>query len=62
MARRRHAPPVAPYASVQYRGTWFWVADDDLITKRALMAVMFFFTLMGERGEEQLPLITIPAQ
>ncbi|HEX5010765.1 MAG TPA: hypothetical protein VFY71_10205 [Planctomycetota bacterium] len=54
--------PQGAFASVFYRDSWFWVADDDLFTKRALTAVVFFFTLMGERGEEPLPLVTIPAQ
>ena len=47
---------------MNYRGHWFWVADDDLRTKRALTAVMFFFTLAETGDPAKLPLITIPAQ
>jgi hypothetical protein len=54
--------PVGAFAAVLYRNTWFWVDDGDLKTKRALTAVMFFFTLTERRGEEPLPLVTIPAQ
>jgi len=54
--------PSAAFAAVRYRDQWFWIADDDWRTKRALTAIMFFFTLTNTGGNEQLPLITIPAQ
>ena len=54
--------PADPFAAVQYREHWYWIDQDDLLTKRALSAIVFFFTL-AETGEaEALPLITIPAQ
>ena len=54
--------PATAYAAVHYRDHWFWVEDGDWQTKRALTAIMFFFTL-AETGENaKLPLITIPAQ
>ena len=52
----------APLHAVRYRGYWFWIDDGDWKSKRALTAVMFFFTLAESGGEEKLPLITIPAQ
>src|SRR3954471_23457896 len=54
--------PAAAYAAVRYRGYWFWIDDRDWRTKRALTAVMFFFTLTDSGSQEKLPLITIPAQ
>lgn len=54
--------PAEAFAAVQYRGYWFWVDDSDWRTKRAMTAVMFFFTLAETGGGERLPLITIPAQ
>ena len=54
--------PVEPFAAVRYRGHWFWIDDGDWITKRALTAVMFFFTLAETGTPGNLPLITIPAQ
>jgi hypothetical protein len=54
--------PATAYAAVHYRDYWFWIDDGDWKTKRALTAIMFFFTL-GETGpNENLPVITIPAQ
>ena len=54
--------PAGAYTAVHYRDYWFWIDDTDWKSKRALTAIMFFFTL-GETGAaENLPLITIPAQ
>ena len=54
--------PAHAFAAVHYREHWFWIDDGDWQTKRALTAVMFFFTLAETSGDEKLPLITIPAQ
>jgi hypothetical protein len=54
--------PADAFAAVFYRGHWFWIDDGDWQTKRALTAVMFFFTLEGSGGTDNLPLVTIPAQ
>jgi len=54
--------PDNAFVSVFYRGHWFWIDDGDLKTKRALTAVMFFFTIAETGGNDNLPMITIPAQ
>ena len=54
--------PESAYAAVKYRDYWFWIDDSDLRTKRAMTAVMFFFTLADTGSSDKLPLITIPAQ
>ena len=54
--------PAAAFAAVRYRDYWFWVDDGDLKTKRAMTAIMFFFTLADTGDSVKLPLITIPAQ
>ena len=54
--------PAKAFAAVHYRDHWFWIEDGDWRTKRALTAVMFFFTLAETGSPERLPLITIPAQ
>jgi hypothetical protein len=54
--------PESAYAAVQYRDYWFWIDETDLRTKRAMTAVMFFFTLADTGSSDKLPLITIPAQ
>ena len=54
--------PAAAFAAVHYHDYWYWVDDGDWQTKRALTAVMFFFTLADTGSSEKLPLVTIPAQ
>jgi hypothetical protein len=54
--------PAAAYAAVRYRDHWFWVNNDDWQSKRALTAIMFFFTLAETGSPEKLPVVTIPAQ
>jgi len=54
--------PARAFAAVHYRDHWFWIDDGDWQTKRALTAVMFFFTLAETGDTGRLPLITIPAQ
>jgi hypothetical protein len=54
--------PADAFAVVHYRDQWFWIDDRDWKSKRALTAVMFLFTMAETGGNEQLPLITIPAQ
>jgi hypothetical protein len=54
--------PLDTYVSVFYRGHWYWIDNGDWRTKRALTAVMFFFTLADTGAPDKLPLITIPAQ
>jgi len=47
---------------VRYRDHGYWIEQGDWLTKRALAAVMTFFTLTKMGPAEKLPLITIPAQ
>ena len=54
--------PKNAFTAVRYRDHWFWVDNGDWQTKRALTAVMFFFTLSDTGNAERLPLVTIPAQ
>lgn len=54
--------PAHSFAAVHYRDYWFWIEDGDFQTKRALTAVMFFFTLAETGDTGKLPMITIPAQ
>jgi hypothetical protein len=54
--------PANAFAAVHYRDQWFWIDDRDWRSKRALTAVMFLFTMAETGSNEQLPLITIPAQ
>lgn len=54
--------PGSAFAAVRYRDYWFWIDDGDLVAKRALTSIMFFFTLADTGETGRLPVVTIPAQ
>ena len=54
--------PADAFATVRYRNQQFKVDDRDRRTKRAFMAIVFPFTMVGSTGREQMPLVTIAAQ
>jgi len=54
--------PASAFTAVHYRDHWFWIDDTDFQTKRALVAVVYLFTLADTGTPERLPLVTIPAQ
>jgi hypothetical protein len=48
------------FVSIQYRDTYFWIDDRDLMSKKIFSFLMFLFTLMetGEKGTA--PIVTVP--
>lgn len=60
--RSGKAKPKDAFASISYRGLWFWIEDGDLKSKRTLNLIMVMSSLASEGQRESLPLITIPAQ
>ena len=53
--------PADAFSAVQYRGTWYWISDDDLAAKRVFTFLMMFFSLAEKGTTPQAPLLTIPA-
>lgn len=54
--------PVNAYVTVNYRGNWFWIDDEDLHSKRSFAFIMMLFTLTDSGNKQGLPVITIPTQ
>lgn len=54
--------PSDAFSAVQYRGTWFWIADGDFASKRIFTFLMMFFSLAETGTTPQAPVVTIPAQ
>jgi hypothetical protein len=46
---------------VRHRGTWFFIADDDLESKSTFMLLIQLFNMQAGRGALPVPLLTIPA-
>ncbi|MFO1070627.1 MAG: hypothetical protein U1E14_19075 [Geminicoccaceae bacterium] len=55
------APPDA-FAAVPYRGSWYWIDDGDLRSKRSLTFLLLFFSLAETGAVPEAPVLTIPVQ
>jgi hypothetical protein len=55
-------PPDDAFAAVAYRGTWYWVSDNDLRSKRAFTFLLLFFALAETGVTPEAPVLTIPIQ
>jgi len=53
--------PADAFIAVPYRGSWFWIDDRDISSKRLFSFIMFIFTLVETGTKEAPPIITIPA-
>jgi hypothetical protein len=54
--------PKEPFAAIQYQGYWFWIDRSDLQSKRTFSFLMAIFNFADIGKQENLPLVTIPAQ
>ncbi len=56
----RKAPENA-YVAVRYRGSWFYIRDDDQNSKATFYTVCLLFRLQEAQTSPSLPVLTIPA-
>jgi hypothetical protein len=49
------------FVAVEYRGTWYWVDDNDYGSKRVFTSLMLLLNVVEKTGKSQLPVITIPS-
>jgi hypothetical protein len=54
--------PEDAYAAFQYQGDWYWIAHNDLVSKRVFTLMLFLTTLTNRSSAENAPLLTIPTQ
>lgn len=54
--------PADAFVMVSYEGEWFWIANDDWLSKRTFSSMLFLFTLADVAGGERAPVLTIPTQ
>jgi len=52
--------PQNAYVTVAYRGSWFYIADDDHSSKATFGLLNFLFSLTAESGRGGSPLLTLP--
>lgn len=52
--------PKNAYVTIPYRGSWFFIADNDLNSKATFGLVNLLFSLQSATGKGKSPLLTIP--
>ncbi len=60
--RSAHMPPLDAFAAVRYGGNWYWIADDDLGSKRAFTFLSVLFQLTETGVVPAAPVLTLPVQ
>jgi hypothetical protein len=55
-------PPDDAFTAVHYRGSWYWISDHDMSSKRSLTFLLLFFSLAETGAVPEAPVLTIPVQ
>jgi len=54
-------PPADPFAVVRFRGDWYWIDHEDLVSKRVFTLMLYLTTIANRGGADAAPVLTIPA-
>ena len=54
-------PPPDAYVAIQYKGSWFWIADTDIRSKTLFTSVMLLFSISDVGVRTAPPVVTVPA-
>jgi hypothetical protein len=60
--RSAAAPPASAAVKVRYRGSWFYIADDDLNSKTTFNLLTYLFALKAGSHQIKEPLLTLGIQ
>ncbi|MEM9799529.1 MAG: hypothetical protein AAGA20_04320 [Planctomycetota bacterium] len=52
--------PSNAFVSVEYRGRWYSIADDDVLSREAFSLLNYLFLMMASRPDAGGPLLTLP--
>ena len=52
--------PDDAFAIFRYKGDWYWIDHDDLVSKRVFLLILFLTTLTNRVTDEKVPVLTIP--
>ena len=52
--------PEETFSQIKYKGYWYWIENDDLLSKRVFTLMLFLTTLTNYAGEKNAPVLTIP--
>jgi hypothetical protein len=54
--------PVQSYAAVPYKGSWYWIADDDIASKRTFTFLLILSSLAETGQSAAAPVVTVPSR
>jgi len=54
--------PSDAYAAVQFKDHWYWIADDDIVSKRPFTFLMLLFSLAETGQPAAAPVVTVPTR
>lgn len=54
--------PTDTYAAVRYKNNWYWIADDDVASKRTFTFLMILFSLAETGQGVAAPVVTVPSR
>jgi len=52
--------PDYSFAQIKYQDSWYWIENDDLVSKRVFTLMLFLTTLTNTGGDQKAPVLTIP--
>jgi len=58
--RSASSPPGDAYVAVSYRGLWYFIADNDLMSKEVLSIVAALYDLQSKEVQRLQPVLTLP--
>jgi len=54
--------PAETYAAVRYKGSWYWIDETDLASKRTFTFLMILFSLAETGQSVAAPVVTVPSR
>lgn len=54
--------PADAYAAVPYHGNWYWIEDNDVVSKRTFTFLMILFSLAETGQSAAAPVVTVPSR
>jgi hypothetical protein len=54
--------PSETYTAVRYKDDWYWIADDDIASKRTFTFLMILFSLAETGQGTAAPVVTVPSR
>jgi hypothetical protein len=54
--------PADTYATVEYKGNWYWIDENDVESKRSFTFLMILFSLAETGQGVAAPVVTVPSR